>query len=59
MKLTYIVYGESMSIIISPRKIAKMGPSYVIHIPPKLGKKLHGKIYKVILEPIEVEEENE
>ena len=44
------------AIVISPRKVAFTANKYVITVPRAIGEKLHGKLVKVIIEPIELSE---
>ncbi len=37
-------------IVVSPRTVSRKSGSYVIVIPPKIGKKLHGKTVMIIIE---------
>jgi len=49
---------SNKQIVISPRTVAHSCGRYVITIPPKIGRKLHGKLVKVIIEVIEPLEES-
>ena len=46
----------SKAIVISPRKVAFTANKYVITIPKAIGERLHGKLVKVTIEPLELEE---
>ena len=45
-----------MKVTLSPKTVVKQGPRYVLYIPTWLGEKLHGKLIKVTVETLEVEE---
>ena len=45
----------SKQIVISPRRIAWSSNKYIIVVPKDIGRILHGKLVKVIIEPLELE----
>jgi len=47
----------SKQIVISPRRIAWSSNKYIIVVPKDIGRILHGKLIKVTIEPIEIQEE--
>ena len=59
MKTEYALVGErclAVKVTLSPKTVVKQGPRYVLYIPTWLGEKLHGKLIKVTVETLEVEE---